>query len=149
MKQARRRSESKASFMRMLCVEAIRRTFCLTYPVVRTRFAVVPDGRDPLPGEVHTQGLAQECPGQRPASTLTQDDHHTPLAAAVTQQPAITTLVSPIGRPDMSAKRGTIHFDQALETRLMRLCRHRLAKLVHQNEGRLVLHIQIARKLHC
>lgn len=103
----------------------------------------------PFTDEVHALGLAQECSGQRPTATLTQNNYDTPLVATVAQQPTVDALVSLVCWPDMSAEHRPIDFDLTLEVNILCLCRHRLAQLVHENECRLVLHIEIPGKLDC
>ena len=49
----------------------------------------------------------------------------------------------------MTTEGGTVHFDLAGEPYLAGLCGNCLAQLVHQHEGGLVLHGQVARELHC
>ena len=73
---------------------------------------------------------------------------HEALAAAIAQPSAIDPLLAQFGRPDMSSEHGSIDFDRALEARLPRLRCHGFTKFVHENERRLVLHVEIPRELH-
>jgi hypothetical protein len=47
----------------------------------------------------------------------------------------------------MAAEIGAVHFDEVGELHICGLCRHRLAQLVQEHEGGLVLHIEIAGEL--
>ena len=71
------------------------------------------------------------CAGSAIASPLVQLD---PILAC-------------IGGPDMAAECGTIQLDGTGEHGVAGLRRHGLAKLVHQHEGGLVLHVEITGEL--
>jgi len=82
---------------------------------------------------------------QRPAATLAHDDHDPALASLVASKTAVNAVLLPVGRLDVATEVSAV--DLAGNCRLLGFGRNRLAKLVQQNERRLVLPIEVAGEL--
>jgi hypothetical protein len=102
----------------------------------------------PRARKINALSLAQKAPRQGAAAALTQHNHDPSLAAAVPYKPAIDTILPGVGGSDMATKIGAVDLNLASKPRLGGFMRHSLAQLVHQDEGCLVLDIEIATELH-
>lgn len=84
---------------------------------------------------------------QGPTAALAGDDNDLALAGLVFQQAAVLAVGLLIGGLAVATEIGTIDLDNAANGRAHILARHGFAQLVRENEGCLVLAIQIARQL--
>ena len=87
--------------------------------------------------------------GSGAALALAQGDHDAALAGLVLAQAAVLAVFLAVLRADVTAEIGAVDLDVAVQDVAgLDLLRHRLAQLVGQDEGGLVLAIQIAAELH-
>lgn len=85
--------------------------------------------------------------GKRLALALAHDDNALALARAVRFQAAILANLSAIFRLHVTAEIAAVDFDRAIERAANLFLRHRFAQLVREDEGRLILAVQIARQM--
>lgn len=85
--------------------------------------------------------------GKRLALALAHDDNTLALAGVVRFQAAILAIFLAVFRLHISAEITPIDFDCAIERAANLFLRHRFAQLVREDEGRLVLAVQIARQV--
>ncbi len=102
---------------------------------------------DPFTRKGDALSLAHEAASQGSPTTLAKYDDDAPLATAMLEQAAINPIRLGVGRPDVATERSTVNIDGTGEMQVTNLCCHRLAELVHQHEGGLMLDVEVARKL--
>src|SRR5262245_46115476 len=102
---------------------------------------------DDLGYEIDAIGLLPRHRRHGAPGTLASHDDDTALASLVFGEPAVLTVLLEVGRPDVAADVGAIHFNGAGERGASHLAAHRLTKLVAEHEGGPVLHVKIAAEL--
>lgn len=100
-----------------------------------------------LADDLDAIGFLLHDEGQRAALALAQDDDHAAVGVPVLGQAAVLAVLLLVLRPDGAAEVRAVHFDHAGKRHVVIALRHRLAELVGQDEGGLVLAVQIAREL--
>ena len=103
-------------------------------------------GLDAAADHRHRLFLRAHHEGQRPAATLAHHHHDPALARLVLGQPAVAALGLVVLLPDRAADIAAVDLDMARDGAVL-IGGHRLAQLVRQHEGRLVLHVEIAAEL--
>lgn len=105
-----------------------------------------PEGH-PLADDLDALGFLTNDEGQRAALALTQDDDHAAVRVPVLGQATVLAVLLLVLRADVAAEVRAVHFDHAGERHVVVPLGHRFAQLVGQDEGRLVLAVQIAGEL--
>jgi hypothetical protein len=91
--------------------------------------------------------LATNHEGQRAARALAQHYDNAAVTVLVCGQAAVLAVLLPVLRANMTAEIRAVDLHHAVEVHGVIARRHRLAQLVRQDEGRLVLAGQVAREL--
>lgn len=84
---------------------------------------------------------------ERPTATLAHDDHDAALAGLVLGKATVNAVLDIVRGADMTTEIGAINLDRAGDGHVLHFGRHGFTELVSQDEGSLVLHIQIAGEL--
>ena len=100
-----------------------------------------------VPQSYGPKRLGLEHERKRAAAALAHDDDNAALAGLILQQAAVYAVFLVVRRSDVAAKIRAVDLDLALNGRVGFLGRHSFADFVRQNEGRLVLAVQIAAQL--
>ena len=88
--------------------------------------------------------LRSDNEGQRAALALAQGDHDAALAGLMLCKATVNPIFCLVGRADVAAEVRAVDFNFAVELQALRLGSQRFADFVRENEGRLVLAVQIA-----